>query len=324
MATIKEVAKRAAVSVATVSRVLNQNGYVSEEARRKVIKAIRELNYRPNAVARTLFKKTSNMIGLIVPDIQNPFFPELARAVEDVANMYGYTVVLCNSDQDEHKERQYMEALQQKYVDGLIMTTHHVHAQVPADEKMPIVALDRLGDERFPSVVADNYDGGRKAAQYLIEKGAKFLAHIRGPQGITSAEERYRGFMDYVRQHEIDHIVKECPLQLKPAERLATSFFSLYPQVDGIFASTDVVAAGFLKTALKLGIAIPDDVQLIGFDGISFGQLMYPELTTVAQPIYDMGATASRVCIKLIEGKETDQWLYQLPVSIMEGGTTRS
>ncbi|MBB6451420.1 LacI family transcriptional regulator [Geomicrobium halophilum] len=330
MVTIKDVARRANVSVATVSRVLNQNGYVSEDASRIVLQTIKEMNYRPNAVARTLYKKTSNMIGLIVPDIENPFFPELARAVEDVANLYGYTVVLCNSDQDVEKEQRYVEALKQKYVDGLIMTSHQSQFNDYVDENIPIIALDRIGDERLTTVVANNYEGGRQAAHYLKEKGAKSLAHIRGPKGIASADERYRGFLDYVMENELEYVVEECSFQLSPAERLAARFYDEYPQADGVFASNDVVAAGFLKVALKRGIPVPDQLQLIGFDGISFGHMMYPELTTVAQPIYEMGALASRLCIKLIEGKEIDQskndpesFFHQLPVYMVEGDTTK-
>ncbi|SDI41848.1 LacI family DNA-binding transcriptional regulator [Natribacillus halophilus] len=323
MTTIKDVANKANVSVATVSRVLNQRGYVSEDALSKVLQAIKELDYQPNSVARTLYNKTSNMIGLIVPDIQNPFFPELARAVEDVANIYGYTVVLCNSDQDEKKEREYVDALKQKYIDGLIMSTHHQQENVYSAANIPVVALDRVGDERLPAVVSNNYNGGWKAAEYLVERGATRLAHIRGPRGITSSEERYNGFMAYIKNQGLDCVIEECPFQLNPAEELAERFYAAHPHIDGVFASNDVVAAGFLKVALKQKIPVPDRLQLIGFDGIAFGHMMYPELTTVAQPIYEMGALASRLCIKLIEGRQTEQLTNQLPVQIQLGGTTR-
>ncbi|WP_339226922.1 LacI family DNA-binding transcriptional regulator [Oceanobacillus sp. FSL K6-2867] len=323
MATIKEVAKEAGVSVATVSRVLNKSGYVSKESAASVKKAIEKLNYQPNSVARSLYHKTSNMIGLIIPDITNPFFPELARAVEDVAMIYGYTVVLCNSDQDPDKEKKYIDLFKQKYVDGIIITAHGSNSELYIDSKIPIVALDRISDSSLPTVVSNNYDGARNATKLLLQKGAKNLAHIRGPQGITPADDRYQGFIDEMKEQHFDYIIEESAFELKAAEKLAENFFNTHAQVDGIFCSSDAIAVGFLKVALKRGIKIPQDVQIIGFDGVAFGEMIYPELTTVAQPIYDMGALATRLLIKIINGKETEQLKYEIPTKMIERGTTK-
>lgn len=321
MATIREVAKEAGVSVATVSRVLNKSGYVSKEAEMNVLKAIEKLNYHPNSAARSLFHKTSNMIGLIVPDITNPFFPELARAVEDVCMIYGYKVVLCNSDQDTEKEKKYIDLFNQKYVDGIIMTTSTSEVSIDAD--IPMVVLDRVSTLSLPTVVSNNYDGARNAAKLLLQKGATRLAHIRGPQGITSADNRCDGFINEVEKSNVDYIIKESGFKLEAAEQVAENFFDTHPNVDGIFCSSDTIAAGFLKVALKRGIQVPNELQIIGFDGISFGKMIYPELTTIAQPIYEMGATASRLLIKIIEGEQPEQLLYELPTEVIERGTTR-
>lgn len=211
----------------------------------------------------------------------------------------------------------------QKYVDGIIITAHGSNSELYIDSKIPIVALDRISDSSLPTVVSNNYDGARNATKLLLQKGAKNLAHIRGPQGITPADDRYQGFIDEMKEQHFDYIIEESAFELKAAEKLAENFFNTHAQVDGIFCSSDAIAVGFLKVALKRGIKIPQDVQIIGFDGVAFGEMIYPELTTVAQPIYDMGALATRLLIKIINGKETEQLKYEIPTKMIERGTTK-
>ncbi|WP_172370121.1 LacI family DNA-binding transcriptional regulator [Sporosarcina jiandibaonis] len=323
MSTIKDVAKEAGVSVATVSRFLNKSGYVSENSAKNVLDAIKKLDYQPNSVARALFHKTSKMIGLIVPDITNPFFPELARAVEDVSMIYGYKVLLGNSDGDPEKEQNYLDLFDQKYVDGIIMTSRSSKTDLTLNTDTPIVVLDRANISGLPTVTSNNYEGARQAVELLIEKGAMHIAHIRGPREITSANDRYQGFIDEMLKNNMDYVIAESAFNLKSAEEAAHHFFDKHKQIDAIFCSNDTIAVGFLKVALKKGIQIPADLQIIGFDGVAFGEMVYPELTTVAQPIYDMGAMASRLLIKLIEKEEPEQLLYELKNSIIERGTTR-
>ncbi|AOV08167.1 LacI family DNA-binding transcriptional regulator [Sporosarcina ureilytica] len=322
-ATIRDVAKEAGVSVATVSRVLNKNGYVSEESERKVLKAIKKLNYRPNSVARALFHKTSKMIGLIVPDITNPFFPELARAVEDVSMIYGYKVLLGNSDGNAEKEQTYIDLFNQKYVDGVIMTGHSSERDITLNSDTPVVVLDRASFSGLPTVTSNNYEGARQATKLLIEKGAENIAHIRGPREITSANDRYRGFIDEIEENNMSCVIEESAFNLAAAEEVAHTFYDKFPHIDGVFCSNDTIAVGFLKVALKRGIQIPEELQIVGFDGVAFGKMVYPELTTVAQPIYDLGAVASRLLIKLIENEEPEQKIYELETKVIERGTTR-
>jgi LacI family transcriptional regulator len=323
MATIKDVAREAGVSVATVSRVLNKSGYVSEASGRKVMDAIKKLDYQPNSVARALFHKTSKMIGLIVPDITNPFFPELARAVEDVSMIYGYKVLLGNSDGDSEKEQNYLDLFNQKYVDGIIMTSQSSRTDIGLNTNTPIVVMDRANIAGLPTVTSKNYEGAQQAVKLLIEKEATHIAHIRGPRNITSANDRYQGFIDEMVKNKMDYVIEESAFNLKAAEEVAHDFFDKHGHIDAIFCSNDTIAVGFLKVALKRGIQIPSELQIIGFDGVAFGEMVYPELTTVAQPIYDMGAMASRLLIKLIEGEEQEQTIYELKTSIIERGTTR-
>src|SRR5690606_18363158 len=207
MVNIKDVAKVANLSVATVSRYLNQNGYVSKKSSERIEKAILELDYKPSSVARSLSKKQSNIIGLIVPDIKNPYFPELARAVEDMAWSYGYTVVLCNSDDQMEKELLYLERLSQTYVAGLIVATSLLDPSVYLSINTPIVALDRIIDATVPTVATDNQKGARLRGEYLLTNGSRNLLCIGGAHGLQTADDRLTGFLEATDKHGLDLIV---------------------------------------------------------------------------------------------------------------------
>jgi LacI family transcriptional regulator len=323
LATIRDVAKLAGVSVATVSRVLNNNGYVHESTKEVVQAAITTLNYRPNEIARTLYKKNSRLLGLIIPDITNPFFTELARAIEDTAHRYGYTMVLCNTDEILEKEQHYMEVLKQRQADGCLMITNEKSTFLGEELGIPIVALDRPIHSHIPFIQADHYQGGKIAAQTLLQKGSTKLVHIRGPKYLDSAEARYQGFLDVVEKEKISYHIFESSFQPRNDERLINDIFERFPEIDGVFAANDVIAVSVLRTALHRGISVPEDLQIIGYDGILFGQLFYPSITTVAQPIYQLGEQAAQMLINLIENKDTEQKICRLPVQLVERDTTR-
>lgn len=323
MPTIRDVAKLAGVSVATVSRVLNKNGYVHEATKQNVEAAISKLNYRPNEIARTLYKKNSKLIGLIIPDITNPFFTELARAIEDTAHHYGYTVVLCNTDEILAKEKNYVEVLQQRQADGCIMITNEKVTHSKLQQDFPIVALDRPIHEGIPFVHADHYEGGQLAAKILLQKGSKHLVHIRGPKYLDSAEARYQGFLSIVKKENVSYHILESSFQPRNDERLADDIFDRFPETDGIFAANDVIAVSVLKTALRRGIDVPKNLQIIGYDGILFGQLFYPSISTIAQPIYQLGEQAAKMLLQRIETKTCEPMIRCLPVQWIERDTTR-
>jgi len=324
MVTIRDVAKYANVSVATVSRYLNKKGYVSKETEKAVAEAIKALNYKPNSVARSLYHKQSNMIGLLIPDITNPFFPELARAVEDVSQAYGYTIVICNTDGDAEKEKRYIEALKRKYIDGLILATNELTAEDYISYQLPLVMLDRSIGDKIPSVRSNNYESAKQATELLINRGSQFIAHIRGPRHVQTAEDRYRGFKDAVEENKVAHIVVESGFDLEAAKIVTEQILTDYPMIDGIFASSDVMAAGAMKGIKSLSLSIPNDVQLVGFDGIPLSGMLIPSLTTVAQPIYKMGTLAARLLIKQIEKKPIKDYYYTLDTTLIERETTRS
>ncbi|WP_458415315.1 LacI family DNA-binding transcriptional regulator [Schinkia sp. CFF1] len=326
MSTIKDVAKEAGVSVATVSRVINNNGYVNEDTRKKVMDAIDQLNYKPNAVARSLFKKQSKMIGLIVPDITNPFFPQLARAVEDVTNQAGYTLVLCNSDSEILKEQEYIDVLKQKYVDGFIIVTSTLQKEHIEGIGVPIVALDRPIDDSTPTVGVDNYEGARAATRFLIDKGCKKIAHVRGPYNVLNADARCLGFVDEVQElpwFQPDLIVNG-EFNLQKTTQVMRALLTIYPDIDGVFAGNDLMAIGVLKAAEELGRKVPEDLSVVGFDGIVLSEITTPELTTMSQPIYEIGTTAAQMLLGIIEGKPLPKSNYTFPVKLIERKSTRS
>lgn len=323
---MKEVAAAANVSVATVSRVLNNNGYVNEETRKKVLLAISNLDYVPNEVARSLFKKQSKTIALIVPDIKNPFFPEIARAIEDVLSSQEYTLILCNSDEKVEKEIMYLDVMKQKYVDGIIIVTSTLTPKHIEKRDIPIVALDRPISVDIPSVTVNNFEGAIQAVQHLKKIGCKKIAHIRGPRAVSNADERYEGYIEQVANEPwfCPDLVVNGNYNVLETTEATKELLTKFPDIDGIFAGNDYMAVGVLKAAEQLGIQIPEDLSLIGFDGIQLGQLTSPEITTMAQPIYELGATAAELLLEMIEGKPIPKLHQQFQVTLMNGQSTKA
>lgn len=322
MVNIKDVANIANLSVATVSRYLN-NGYVSQKSSERIEQAIRELDYKPSSVARSLSKKQSNMIGLIVPDIKNPYFPELARAVEDTAWSYGYTVVLCNSDEQIEKELLYIERLSQTYIAGLIVTTSLIDPSIYTSIDTPIVALDRMFDATVPTVATDNRQGAKLGTEYLLTTGARNLLCIRGPQGLKTADDRLLGFLEATEQQSVQISIMTTSFDFNIAAEAIEQTLLMNPQIDGIFASSDTLAIAALHIAHKLGKRVPEELQIVGFDGIALGEMVSPALTTVSQDLYEMGAAAARMLIDQIEGKEIKQTVLNIEARLIVRGTTR-
>lgn len=318
MSTIRDVAKLAQVSVATVSRYVNKSGYVGKETAKKVLKAMEELDYQPNEIARSLNKKQSKTIALIVPDITNPFFPELARAVEDVAQIYGYTVILCNSDEQTEKEREYIKVLQNKYIDGFILASNTSHFDhIPGE--VPLVVLDRSIEEQVPTVVSNNREGAEKATRHLLDIGCQKIAHIRGPEGTMTAKSRLEGYMNVVQTEPwfSQDLIIDGEFDIEQAQKSTLKLLKKYPDIDGIFAGNDIMAVGALKAVFQSGKRVPEDIAIIGFDGIGLSKAVFPELSTIAQPIYDMGALATRLLLKIIEKQPVDQIYHEMEVELV-------
>ena len=325
MTTIRDVAKLADVSVATVSRVINDKGYVNKDTKNRVEAAIQALDYRPNDVARSLFKGKSKMIALFVPDIKNPFFPELAWAVEDISNQYGYTFILCNTDNNNKKEITYLQALSQKSIDGIILVSSTMSSTQMKGIKVPMIALDRKMESDLISVTVNNREGARQAVQYLKQTGCQRIAHIAGPETVSSAIHRLGGYVDEVKNDAwfTSHYIRAGDYSMDKAFEETKQLLEIEPDVDGIFVANDVMGVGVLKAIKALNKRVPKDISVISFDGIELGTITTPSLTTMAQPIYHIGKRAAEILIQKIEHPKTKVQSEEYEVTLTIRESTR-
>lgn len=326
MASIREVAKRAGVSPATVSRVINGTARVDEEKRERVEKAIEETGFRPNELARALYRKSSKIIGVIVPDIENPFFSELAKAIEKEAYEQEYRILLCNSDDQKEKELANLQMLAQLQADGVIlMTNTGEKSQSYEAVSMPIVFVDRRLDEMGQTSVieADHYAGGKLAAEHLIACGCRKIICIRGPQELSSGKKRYEGYREVCRQYSMKERFVDSTYKYEDGAKAAEEVLRRYPDTDGIIACNDMTAVSVYKVLQKRGYRVPDDIQIIGFDGVKFGRFLTPELTTVAQPIKEMGKCAVQMILGTVKELPRDREM-KFPMMLIKGETTKN
>ena len=322
MPTIKDVAKKANVSVATVSRVINNTGYVNHETRKIVEDAISELGYVPNELARSLFRKRSNIVGLIVPHISTYFFAELIEAIEDHIMEKGYKLMIFNSKDDIEIEKKYINVFSQYNIDGLIIVSNTKSTRAYMNLNIPIITIDHIIDKTVPSVTSDNVQGGEIAARKLIESGAKKIIHFRGPSVLITVIDRARGFYQVMDENNIE--VHSFDLDFKaPDIKDIEMFIKKHPDVDGIFCSSDIIAMYCMSVLQRLGYKIPEDVQIIGYDNIELSEVLIPRLTTIAQPILDMGIRTVENLLTLIEKKELEETHQTLPVTLIERDSTK-
>jgi len=321
MATIKDVAERAGVTVTTVSRVLNNRGYISEKTREKVYEAMKELNYQPNELARSLYRKKSYLIGLLIPSVAHPFFAELTNYIEYYAYQNDYKILLCNSGQDVEKEKEYIDMLKRHQVDGIIIGSHTLKAEQYINVNLPIVAIDRYFSEKIPYVASDNYNGGVLATKLLIQKGCKKIAHISGPLILdTPANNRYKAFMDVVTENNIENVVVETKINkfdIDEYRRLIINLFREHKDIDGVFASSDLIAATIINVAREFGKEVPKDLKVVGYDDISIAKTIVPPLTTIRQPIKEMAKKSIELILDQVDGKNVNIKNI-LPITLVE------
>ena len=315
MASIREVAKIANVSPATVSRVMNGTANVDEEKKERVLRAISETGFVPNEVARSLFKKSAKTIGLLIPSIENPFFTQLANAIEKTAEENGYRMILCSTDSLYEKEKAMIQMLTSMNADGIIMTTSNPEVKPLLDQcTIPVIITDRQSENinECDYVHCDHYAGGKLAVQHLIECGCKNIVCMKGPQDISSAKERYEGYRDVCREKGFEEQVVDCDYDFEDGLAKTEELLKKYPKVDGIIACNDMVAISAYKILHKKGIIVPDQIQIIGYDNINLASLMTPELTTIAQPIEEIGKKAAEMIIKRKEGQKINkEYIFQ-------------
>lgn len=323
---IQDVARVAGVSATTVSRVLNNRGYISKETRENVEKAMKQLNYFPNDVARSLFNKRTNLIGVILPTTSNPFFGELTFYIETICNSLGYKILLCNSLNNIDKEEKYLEMLMRNQVDGIIVGTHNQGILNYKNQNLAVVSIDTDLSENIPTVGSDNYAGGRIATELLVSKGCKCIVNIDGQFSLkTQARLRKKAYEDVMKEHNKTPITYEVTstFDVKNQQEVINRILDECPDVDGVFATNDLFAAGFINQARQRGKDVPRDIKVIGYDGTETCQSLLPELTTIKQPIEAIAKTAIEILIEEIENDfDKIPSKISLPVELLEGQTT--
>jgi LacI family transcriptional regulator len=324
VARISDVAKIAGVSPATVSRVMNGTAKVNKEKERRVLNAIKETGFKPNEIARSLYKKSSRIIGYIVPNLLNLFLVEIGRSIEDEAFQHGYKVIFCNSDQKPEKEVAYINMLTAMNADGIIISTI---GNNPDEEirncPLPIVALDKCGSEIYTaSVQADNYMGGRMAAEHLISCGCKNIVQMHGSQDFSNARRRFRGYSDVCLEHNIQPQYIESSYDYSSGIMRSRELLERFPKVDGVLAVSDMVALSLYRVLHETGRRVPDDIMIVGYDNLEISSLMTPSLTTVAQPLEQIGRISAKIIIDMVENNKCEPRGVILPVSMKIRETT--
>ncbi len=322
MATIKDVAKKANVSVATVSRVINKKGYVNEETRALVENAIHQLNYIPNELARSLFNKHSKLIGVLVPHFDTQFYAELIEGIENSAMRLGYKIMLSNTQDNAKREKDYIHIYSQYNIDGIIVASnaHNVEQLIKSD--LPIVTVDHILSENIPSITSNNILGGIIAAQKLISGGARYILELRGPSFLLTVSERSLGFRQVLVQNNIPYISYDTDL-LNPSIDVITQIIQDHPEIDAVFATSDFLAIHAQNILQKLGRKVPEDVQIVGFDNIVYTKLVSPTITTIEQPIRRMGELALESLVKLLNDEPLGDFHSVLDVKLIERESTK-
>lgn len=326
MITIKDVALKAGVSVSTVSRVMNNRGYISQTTKDKVFNAMKDLNYQPNEIAKSLFKKKSNIIGLILPDISIPFYAEETRYIEEELYKLGYKLMLCNAYNSSTREQEYINMLLRNQVDGIIIGSHTLKIEDYLNINLPIVALDRyLGDD-IPVISADHMEGGKLAALELLNCGCTNILHFSGSLKVpTPSNDRHKSFNDTLSGKNVKVNTVELPINFFSFSGYSTIIqeaLNNNPNIDGIFA-TDTIALAVIKELNKSNKSIANDIKIVGYDGLSICNLTYPNLTTIQQPIEELSKQAVKTLLNLIN--KTDTCIEKkiiLPVFLKKGETT--
>jgi LacI family transcriptional regulator/LacI family repressor for deo operon, udp, cdd, tsx, nupC, and nupG len=309
MASLQEVARRARVSIATVSRVLNKSDKVVPETRAAVEQALLDLGYRPSRVARRLRMNTghAHLVGLIIPDIQNPFYAEIARGVEDAAYASEYALILCNSDENQDKERFYLDVMRAESVDGIVLppfddTDAGVVEMV--NSGIPVVCVDRShGKVKTDLVEVDNYQGALDAMRHLIARGHKSIALIEGRTQVSTSRERRRGYLDALAEHGIPvrkELMRGGDFKQESGRLLTNELLDLRKPPTALFVCNNLMTVGALAALHQRGVRVPQEIALLGFDDLPWAEALDPPPTVVRQPAYDVGRQAMELLLKRI------------------------
>lgn len=303
---IKDVARKAGVSISTVSRVINSSKPVKLKTKDKVLDAIEELGYRPNAIARSLKIKHTKSIGIMTPDIANQFYPEVVRGIEDVANMYEYTIFLCNTDLNEEKELQYFTELEEKQIDGLIFMGNQVSEELRKEmihSDIPVVLIGGKAAE-LPSVTINNEQAAKEAVEFLLNRGHHRVGIITGKmKDPMMGQARLKGYRRAMEEKGLqieEELIVEGGYRYKSGYEGAKRLMALPNPPKAVFVCSDEMAIGASRAILEDGLKIPEDVAIMGFDNVDISGKVFPSLSTIGQPMYEMGAIAMRLLTKIL------------------------
>lgn len=328
MATIKDVAKKAGVSTATVSRIINGKGEASVETIQRVNKIIKELDYKPSSIAKSLSKKESDLIALLIPNIDNPFFGELVNAIETTANKKGYHIYLCNSQDDRDKVRYYIDTMIDQYVAGAIFSTLFVtqdDLKRLEQNRIHTITIDRSQfDHPYSSVTVDHKKGGYLATNHLIQQGCKKILFLSGPKDESSSQQRYQGYCDAIKKAglEFEKVIYG-DFNIESGYSEVDKYLLKKQDIDGIFCSNDAMALGAISACSQNGIQVPKDIEVVGYDNILFSKFSNPKLTTINQSMSKIGTIVIDELDRLIKNNEKVNKYVVDPELIIRDSTKR-
>ena len=321
--TIRDVAARAHVSPATVSRVLNGRTDVAVELRDRVLAAVSDLGYRPNGAARSLRTRATTVLGVVISDITNPFFTAMVRGVEDTAQEAGYSVVLANTDEDPAKERRYFEVAAAEQMAGVVLSpasTSHSRIDVLTERGIPTVTIDRrLRGVQVDSVTVNNFRAAAEATAHLIEQGCRRIGVVAGPATTTTGARRLAGYRAALRDAGMPadpDLVVNADFRIDGG-RAATEGLLRRNGIDGLFVSNNLMTIGALEALGSVGRSVPDDLAVVGFDDIAWATALRPPLTVVTQPTYEIGRRAAELLLARVRGDDSPPQHLVLPATLV-------
>jgi LacI family transcriptional regulator len=329
MPTVHDVAKRAGVAPITVSRVINNSGYISEETRTRVEKIIKEIGYVPNTLARGLRSKRTNTLALVVTDITNPYFTLMARGVEDVAGASNYTVIYCNTDESEAKEEKYANILAQRQVDGVLLVPaggNDKTIKFLETNGINVVVLDRrVSGVKTDFVCSDSKDGANRLMKLLIGLGHKRIAIITGPKKVSTAVDRVTGYKQALTEAGLieNELVYYGLYNQESGYELTKQVMGQSPKPTAIFGANNFIMLGIMQALRELQLNVPDDVSVVGFDDFPESMLVSPFFTAAVQPAYEIGRLATELLLNRISGDRSKEYKELiLPSEIIERRST--
>jgi LacI family transcriptional regulator len=332
--TIHDIARAAAVSSATVSRVLSNSGYpVSPAMREKILKTASELNYIPNQLGKQLKTNNNRTLGVIIPSITNPFYSSVILGIEEIARSHDYHLLLCNSHHDPKLEEQYLKTIFEKQIKGLIISSISQNTKLLKqliDLGLNVIALDqKIEEKELCRIEFDFRKGGYMATTYLIDKGHRSIAYVTSPMDRPSRKSIYQGYLDAMGQFGLEPITEEAVeekafngiYEFDNGKHLTSRLLERPNRPSAIFACNDLTAFGIISELTSQGISVPQDVSVIGFDGIEFGQMITPALTTIKQPDYEMGRMACGMLMEMLTENKKPYLNFMLQPQLIERGS---